>query len=862
MTVNSLKEELINISSDRQLAREKELKSHGSTDINSDRYDPVLDIMELFDSPNALNDIENLMNYTNLYQLQLEDDIVKQRQEYKELLSQSEEELEWKSLDDQVVRLVESFDNLKVSVESTGHTINSMTENIKELDYSKKNLTFTMTTFKRLQMLVVAYDRLEKQLEKEKQIKKYSEIKQLLSAVLELNSYFQDFKSIDEINELHKQIESLKNKLIQDIFKDFDLEIEDQLVNDELIEACYILEILGDAYKERLQNWYIKTTLKSITEIFTSTEEAGSLDNLNRRFVYFQNILSNFEGRHLKVFPKSWDMSVRLSKEFCAYTKADLKEVLGKETSLKSSSDVNILLNSLSQTLGFEQFLNKKYQYHKDFDEHIKDSSVPDFTRSISDVFEPFLSYWVDSQVSVIDEKIQEFMRPDIMFNKIGEDVKDADKEDNDSINILESAAELFRIYRQMLSQLSKLTTGKTLAKLSGVFGKCLIRYKNKILESILPDSKSFVSVDMESQKQGIDLICLVLNTASYCSSTINQLEEKFKSLINDETLCSKIQFEEANDGFIQLIAYCINLLFYKIENDLQYSWKELANFNWKVLNEVSGESRYITSLKSSIKDNCQYMFNSISKTTYIRNLIDKIVDMLLKNTLANIIKLEPISTIMAEQFKLDLQELKSFVNLLPTLVLNQKKSVVSASFKTQVNQQFKNMDNLMKIMMVSTKPMDVFIDSYFTIIGDCNFANFLKVLQLKGVMKEEGSEKDKFKYMDMFKMQLGLYEEANPESALIESNEFLEKIKLPTAKQMGHVKTNSRSIYLPSTVTGSANSGSNSLLPPEPPLHAAKSMNTETSPKPNFGFFNTTKSFAEKGNFNENFKKLFKRGE
>lgn len=862
MTVNSLKKELVSLSSDRQLYREIESKKHGSVDINSDSYDPVLDIMELFDSPSALNDVDSLIKYTNEYQLQLEHQIMNQRLEYKQLLEQSKDEREWDILDGQVVQLVKSFDELRTLVESTGYTINNMTENIKELDHSKRNLTFTMTTFKRLQMLVMAFDRLEKQLEKDNHIKKYSEIRQLLSAVLELNSYFQDFKSIDEINELNKQIASLKNQLIQGIFKDFELEIQDELVNNELTEACYALEILGDAYKERLQKWYIMTTLKSMTEIFTSTEEAGSLDNLSRRFVYYQNILKIFEERHLKVFPVSWNMSIKLSEEFCAYTKSDLKEVLGKASNFKSGTDVNVLLNSLSQTLDFEQYLNKKYRSHKNFDEVIHDPSVPCFTRSISDVFEPFLSYWVDNQATVIEKKIQEFMRPDKMFNKIGEDVKDVDKKDGDSINILESAAELFRIYRQMLSQLSKLTTGKTLVKLSGVFNNCLIQYQTKILESIMPDSKSFVSANMESQKEGIDLICLVLNTASYCSVTINQLEEKFRCLIEDESVSSKVFFDKANDGFFQLIAYCINLLFYKIENDLQLSWKELANFNWKVITEVSGESRYITSLKSSINENCKYMFNRISKNIYIRNLIDKIVDMLLKVTLTNIIKLEPITNTMAEQFKLDLQELKTFVNLLPTLVDNQKKSVVSSSFKTYVNQEFKNMDNLMKILMVSTKPMDVFINSYFTIIGDSNFANFLKVLQIKGVLKEEGSEKDKFKYMDMFKMQLGLFEESNPEGTLIESNEFLERIKLPTAKQFGHTKSNSRSIYLPSTVTGNTNTSNNIPIPPEPPLHVNKPVSPETSPKPNFGFFNTTKSFAEKGNFNENFKKFFKRGE
>lgn len=915
MVVQSIKNEIINSAADRNKRYSKNgdqdveySSAYGSaSDINSPDYDPMIDIMELFDSPTALVDVNQLLKYTSSYESQLQAEIQKKRTEYKQILIESGPDQGIDVLDGEVMKLLDSFQNMKSLAEVTGNTINSMTANIKTLDQSKKNLTFTMTTLKRLQMLITAYDRLEKQLEKQKQVKDYSEIKQLLGAVLELNEYFQDFKSIDEVNRLNKLISTMKNQIINDIFKDFESEFNEELNNDKLIDACHILEILGDAYKEQLQTWYINTALKDITQIFRSSEEAGSLDNLSRRFIYFQNTLTNFESKHLSMFPKSWHMSLKLTEKFCSYTKNDLKEVLSKESRVKNSVDVNILLNSLSQTLDFESFLNKKFKYYKDFDEQLKNAEPPSFTKSISDVFEPYLNIWIDHQSSTIEKKLIEFTNPSHMFQKTGEGIADDDaKRSDESLNVLESAAELFRIYRQILSQLSKLTTGKALIRLSKIFSKYLIQYQHKILDTILPDSKSLVSVDLKSQQEGIDIISLVLNTADYCSQTVLQLEEKIKTLIEPKELSAQVEFEGPNNGFLQLIIYCINLLFYKIENDIQISWRELSNFNWKVLNEVTGESRYLGSLKSIIREDCQLIFKKISKIIYIRNLIDKLLEMLLKNIILNIIKLEPISVIMAEQFKLDLQELKSFINILPTLTEGGDRILSSTSFKSNINTKFKNIDNLMKVLMVPSKPMDAFINSYFSIIGDSSFSNFMKVLQLKGVLKTEATEKDKFRYMDMFKLQLGSFEETNNDvnGQLKESNDYLEKLNVTSTtttirKTHGHTKSNSRSIYLPSTVTGtssnstSSNFGSTvesdatSPVPPEPPVpvNSGGSPNIGadgTSSKGNFGFFNGpkidtntllntkdnleknfAKSFSEsKGTFNENFRKFFKRGE
>lgn len=880
-------------------------KGAGNTAPSIERvdYDPMADLSQLLDDPGALEDMEMLFQMTTTYRLELDTEIeTLNRQREKDLAG---DDAKLSEINANISEFMQEYNKLIAVSEKTNAKIDDMTSRIRYLDTGKANLTLTMKTLQRMQMYTTAYDELERQIKLSTHTKDYTKIKQMLAAVLDLNSYFQDFKSIEDINHLHRQIMAMRSKVIDDIFDDFEREIDQNLENPTLLDACRILELLGQAYCEKLQTWYVTTVLKDISQIFKSTEEAGSLDNLKRRFIYFQNIISDFETRHLQNFPEEWHMKLKVVNTFCDMTKSDLKNVLAKETRINSANvDVNLLLESLSQTLEFENYLNQKFKYYKSFEEYTKNSDAITFDKSISDVFEPYLNFWIDDQGKQIETKLQEFTAPSMMFKKSGAGSSDNDIEAHPSTNVLESSAELFRLFRQILTQLSKLTNGKPLIRLSKIFGKYLRQYQNKILEAILPDGRSLAAAEAKDQAEGVDIICLVLNTANYCSVTATQLEDKIKSLLSPPELSDRVEFESQKDDFMKLINYCISLLIFKVETDLQLVWRELTNQNWKAITEVVGESRYVNSLKETINEDCTIIFKKLSKASYIRNLIDKLLDSVLKSIIGNVVKFEPLTIIIAEQFKFDLQILKSFFMKLPDVVeIGQSKISNSTLFQKHITTEFDKVDKFLKILMVPVSPNDAFIDSYFNIIGDANFANFMKILNLKQVINGEGldSEKEKFKFMDLFKAQL-----KKTDIQLEESNQFLASLKIPSATVNGHQRT--RSSFLPTSL----GSSTPLLVSPKPTgglspnngsisnwLGTAGSkspnathdlsvdgdsfdegMDSSSSPKPNFGFFQNSKidtssllttkdnleknfkTFADRSNFNEGFKRFFKRGE
>lgn len=790
----SMRDELIHASNQNELIDSDDR-------LSSEIYDPLVDLATLFNSSSDLASLDQLLAYVGSYRLDVEKEILKRERNYHEqTISGTDSVLELTGLEQKLDQLVEDFDKMQLLAEDTGNTINDMTVNIKRLDNCKKNLTLSMTIMKRLQMLLAAYSSLEKLMntsEEKDRKKDYNEIKQMLGAVLELMQHFQSYKSIDEINTLDKKILSMKNRVIDDIFSDFEAEIKGR-TNNTLIDACEILAMFGEAYKAKLQSWYMKDLLKDLTTIFKSSEEAGSLDNIKRRYIFFQRVLNDFELHHSKNFPKSWKMPILLAKTFCSITKADLSEVMRNTPEINgSSSGAKLIISALTETLQFETYLNQKFKIFSDLD----DKLVYNFDKSISDVFEPFLNIWIDHQGTLLEKKFLEYLNPTTMYRKSG--VADSTAQDsfadkavnqeekqtnensnsivvaNEEINVLESSADLFRTFRQVLSQLIKLTKGRPLAKLSLLFSKDLIEFKKKILEPMLPSKDDIFSADSKGQKEAIEIICLVLNTADYCSVTISQLEERLLTLITPDNLRKEVDFSRSKNAYLELITNCINLILSKIDNDLQYSWREMNNNNWRLLKDVDGESRYVATIKKTLNDDCDMIFSLLSKAGFIRNLTDKLVQMIVNSFIFNFVKLKPISEVMAEQFTLDLQTLKYFFMDLPAKAPNGSKIKGSRSFTKSVNHTTEPIISLMKVLMTPGKPTDSYLVSYFSNIKDSNFNNFIKTIKLKGLLSNDLTlEKDKFKYADAFKAQLRIYQDQTDEQ-LSESNKFIERLAL-----------------------------------------------------------------------------------
>lgn len=740
-------------------------------DIESENYGPTSDVFELFNDAQSLDQLDVLLDYTNNYKQSIDTEIADNQRELQEYLKKEENVFNFDTAQETLNEIIQEVNENKQLSKNTQSVITEMTSGIKELDDAKKNLVLTMTVLKRLQMLIIAYEQLEELIND----RKYSGSVHLLGAVDELIEHFKTYKSISEISELTKNIHQLKITLMDQIFQDFEEALQnrdDSNLNEcELRSCCEILDVLGLEYHDRLVNWFCNQQLREINSIFVSGDEAGSLDNLSRRFLFFKKVLKTYEDYYSTIFPESWNIGEELAIKFCKNTKDSIKQILSEGS--QGKMDVDLLLDSLQQSIDFEKYLNNKFHYNKsnresNNDQDIYDSSNSKFSRTISSAFESFLSVWVDHQNSFLNSKFLEFMsqpklpqQHDQKTSSNGQN--EHQNETPNQVNVISSSADLFRAYRHLLTQCCTLSTGQPLYDLSKLFTKWGLEYSNKILKTTLPPPGTVIN------DEGIVYVTLVLNTADYCSTTIQQLEDKLIGLL-EEPFKEKIDFEAVKDSFLRLINQSINLLIHKISTEAEFSWREFSNSDWDALQQVNDQSRFIVSLKNILNENFTKILPKFSRDIYTRNLCDKVVSLVISQFTYNMTKIKPIKIVVAEQLLLDLSLLKETFMRLPILT---NQGTISSQHSKHVDKTVNKLETLLKLLLTPDIPQDGLVENYFYLIGDKSVENFRKVLILKGLTADQI-----VKYTDNFKIQIKNHHNIN-QPDLIESSPILDKLNL-----------------------------------------------------------------------------------
>lgn len=244
----------------------------------------------------------------------------------------------------------------------TEEAITEMTADIKRLDNTKRNLTLSMTALKRLQMLTTAYE----QLRGLSSSRQYRDCAQLLQAVIQLMAHFKSYRSIDQIATLSRNVSDLQRELLEQICEDFEVTFAKAEVAPRrgmLAEACLVMDALGDNARSRLITWYCNTQLREYRQVFRSTEEAGSLDNISRRYAWFRRMLKTYDDEHAVMFPVHWRMNEMLANAFCEGTREDFRNILSKSVRRADghSLDVDLLLSCLQETLEFEHTLERRF---------------------------------------------------------------------------------------------------------------------------------------------------------------------------------------------------------------------------------------------------------------------------------------------------------------------------------------------------------------------------------------------------------------------------------------------------------------------------------------------------------------------
>ncbi|KAF4548329.1 Vps53-like protein [Elsinoe fawcettii] len=660
---------------------------------------------------------------------------------------------------------------------ATEESITLMTAEIKRLDSTKRNLTHSMTTLKRLQMLTSAYE----QLRALKGGRQYKESAGLLAAVIQLMAHFKSYRSIGQIAELSKGVADLQRELLEQVCEDFELAFARGEVAGKkgmLGEACAVVDALGEHARLRVVNWYCNTQLREYRQVFRGSEEAGNLDNIGRRYSWFGRLLKTYDAEHKGLFPQEWRVDEMLANAFCEGTREDYKGILQKSMRREGGGmpDVGLLLSCLQETLDFENGLEMRFK--GDAGRVSMDSlsggaeregRKTGFSQAISEAFEPYLSIWVESQDKQLSLLVPKYRQ---------QPIRNPDEEYHSQM-VIASSTELFNTYRVTLAQCAKLSTGSKLLELSRTFGKYLDHYCQQVLFFFLAERAGPSGPSIED-------ICIILNTADYCYQTTSQLEDRIRSRI-DEEFKEQVDLQSQADAFMGIASTCVRTFVRKVEVDCEPAWREMRNITWSKLPSVGDQSGFMTSLIQRMKDRSSEVLTHIQKPQYARAFTDNLVDALVTAYVANIVSCRPISESGAEQMLLDSYALKS--GLLSLNSLGQPASTNSATSPTtaapppprnpnlpkRVTTALSRLDPLLKTLQVTPSPPEALVQAYLIHIHDRSEANFRKILDLKGIRAR--SEMNSL--IELFNAHKDSPSYTTPGNALLESSPVLSGVQL-----------------------------------------------------------------------------------
>jgi len=597
-------------------------------------YDPLNHLNVIFSHPSTLTSISETASALQAYQNDLSSAITSHTHT---LTSSPDDSIQrMASAKAELAILFRKIESVRTRAIETEQTITSMTADIKRLDNTKRNLTLSMTALKRLQMLTTAYEQL-RGLAKSRQ---YRECASLLQAVIQLMAHFKSYRSIDQIATLSRNVADLQRELGEQVCEDFEMAFAKGEVGTRkgvLAEGCLVMDALGDNARARLVTWYCNTQLREYRQVFKGNDEAGSLDNIGRRYSWFKRMLKTYDDEHAGIFPREWRVNEMLANAFCEGTRDDYKGILERSMRRADGQTLNValLLSCLQETMDFEQSLEKRFANdpRASIDTLSSSEEKPHtFDRSISEAFEPYLSLWVDSQDKQLAAMIPKYRHQSLI----------PDDEEFSPQAVIQSSIELFHFYKVTLAQCAKLSTGERLLDLAKTLAKYLDEYAQQVLLYFL---------QRMSTPQGASLhdVILVLNTADYWHTNSQQLEENIKRRIDSE-LASKVDLSSQSDTFMGVASAAVLSLVHKVELDCDSSWREMRNTNWSKMESVGDQSSYVAELLSHVNTKATEILALVQKQQYARAFCDNLVEHLANTYISNIVQCRPVSEVGAEQ--------------------------------------------------------------------------------------------------------------------------------------------------------------------------------------------------------------------
>ncbi|OMJ07441.1 Vacuolar protein sorting-associated protein 53-like protein [Smittium culicis] len=657
-----------------------------------------------------------------------------------------------------IKELYDQISSIKAKSIEAEANVNQITKDIKSLDYGKRNLTQTITVFRRLQMMELFIFSLTllgrnhhlnisffsnnikylsllvgaiKNLKISLAEKDFKTASGLFQATSELMISFSGFMKIPEFSKLRDYLERLKVEGQSLINAEFKNGINNQGIIvgslDSLKDACLVANSL-DSSSTIIDN-YVNNQTRGYKDIFQQNDDVSQIENVSKRYAWLRRILRTYLEEHSQIFPKDWAVELILCYKFNELT----KEMVYNQLKYSENINVDDMMAALSETLTFENQLDKRFDSadksgsfnNKYFIENGIEFNT--FKGSISSSFEPYLFHYIKSIEKQFNELIEKFKSPES---------KDNSNNKGDEL-VLPSIVDLLYCYRESLAKCVTLSTGKPMYDLSIVFDKSMIKYTTTILKPKIIR----ISHNNTPAISDVEFACLITNTSDYCSSSMSELEEKMIEKI-DESLKSKINFDPCQNTTTSTTNLAIQSIVDISISLCENIFKQLASTNWSNLSSVGDQSEYVYSLSSILEEIIPKVRSLLSSSNHYRIYCDRLAQEIISSYMTAINAPPQINEVAAEQLLLDFHKIKSTLLSLPILNLieapGKEESKISKksiqSYIQIITVKLNKVESILKTLLAPINSPEVLVGQFLLLFPDGPVDTFKQILSLKGI--------------------------------------------------------------------------------------------------------------------------------
>ncbi|KAI0563101.1 vacuolar protein sorting-associated protein 53 A [Gracilaria domingensis] len=485
----------------------------------------------------------------------------------------------------------------------------------------------------------------------------------------------------------------------------------DSAVN-RLHTACLVAEAMGSTVRAELLGSYIKSRKAAFRAAFEM--DKSGFAGVDKRFAWLRKELrvnwARLGGEKVdrgwgRVFPNEWGVARRVAEGIVA----ELREWTSQTLDIGADRDVAIMIRALSKTKEFEIELDRRFGA----------KGNASFVGMISESFGPWMGAYVNQEDEHLKIVLDELLRDETWLCE-------------DS-TVLKSGTELFLVIKKSMRTCASLDVRQPLFSLHRVFRRHLSSYASALVkrlpgfrENPLADSTNPNEYDRKMRQA-----CAIVNTAEYCSTTVEQLEESLRRTV-EQAFMTDIDLSAEREKFSAVAAKGVQSIVSLIDEDLEIDLKAMSSQNWATWPEVGDTSTWAQSMSAKLTAAANDLVKSLEKH-HFRFLLEKLAVSFLSRYRKHIYACELMNNFGAQQILLDSSTLKSTLLGLPKSV----SAAVPSAFVKQVNREMGNIEAVLKVILA---PLDVSVDTYVALVPNGTAEDFQKILEIKGLRRAEAA--------------------------------------------------------------------------------------------------------------------------